>query len=256
MKALITGASSGIGMCMARELCTKCNELIIVARTESKLVELKKELEAQGGAKVKVVAMDLSVADNCKKLHKENGGVDLLINNAGFGDTGLFDETDLDKDLAMINTNITATHVLTKLYLKDMKKRNAGTILNVASVAGFMPGPRMATYYATKGYVVRLSEAIREELRRAKSKVHICVLCPGPVDTNFAKQANVDYRFDGVSSEYVAKYALSHLNRFYIVPTFGVKCARHLMQVLPGSCSAKIMYKYKTPKKNKKDSEN
>ena len=108
----------------------------------------------------------------------------------------------------MINTNIVAYHVLTKLYLKNMQEKNKGKILNVASIAGFMPGPLMATYYSTKAYVVRLSESIREELRKEKSKVQISILCPGPVDTNFNKVANVEFALKGLSSQYVAKYAI------------------------------------------------
>ena len=158
MKALITGASSGIGKEFSRILSQKGYDLVLVARDGEKLNELKNELETN----VKVVIMDLSLIDNCKKLHAENSDIDLLINNAGFGDCGNFTSTSLDKEISMINTNITAYHILTKLYLIDMKKVNKGHILNVASIAGFMPGPLMSTYYATKSYIDRLSEGILE----------------------------------------------------------------------------------------------
>ena len=115
--------------------------------------------------------MDISKEENCKKIYEENKDIDILINNAGFGDCGHFEETSLDKDIQMIHTNIIAYHILTKLYLKEMIKKDSGKILNVASIAGFMPGPLMTTYYSTKNYVVRFSESIREELRRKKSKV-------------------------------------------------------------------------------------
>ena len=127
----------------------------------------------------------------------------------------------------MIKTNITAYHILMKLYLVDMKAKNQGKILNVASIAGFMPGPLMATYYATKAYVVRISESIREELIKEKSNVQISILCPGPVNTNFNKVANVEFHLKEASSQFVADYAIKKLlkDNFYIVPGVGVKMA-------------------------------
>ena len=203
MKALITGASSGMGRDMAKILSQKGYDLILVARDEKKLEEVKKQLKTE----TKIVVMDISKEENCKKIYEENKDIDILINNAGFGDCGHFEETSLDKDIQMINTNIIAYHILTKLYLKEMIKKDSGKILNVASIAGFMPGPLMATYYSTKAYVVRLSEAIREELKKESSKVQISILCPGPVDTNFNKVADVQFALKGLSSEYVAKLA-------------------------------------------------
>lgn len=241
MKALITGGSSGLGFEMAKILSSKCDEIIIVAKDEVKLKKSAAKL-CTGRAKIKSVALDLGIPDNCKKLFNENKDVDLLINNAGFGDAGYFFITDVDKDIDMINTNITALHILTKLYLREMKKANHGHILNVASIAGFMPGPLMSTYYATKGYVVRLSEAVREELRREKSNVKISILCPGPVNTNFKNRANIKFNFNGISSEYVASYALSHLNHFYIIPRIEIKLAKIVANIVPSSCLAKIMY--------------
>ena len=243
MKALITGASSGIGREMARLLSSRCTSMVLVGRDEERLKLLKEELSENPTLKIKTVSTDLSIRENCIKLHKENPKIDLLINNAGFGDTGRFDETSLEKEITMINTNITACHILTKLYLKDMKRLNRGHILNVASIAGFMPGPLMSTYYATKSYVVRLSEGIREELRKDKSNVGISILCPGPVSTNFEKTANVNFRFDGMSSRYVAKYALQHLNRFYIVPGVGIKAAILTLHLMPSSLAARVIYR-------------
>lgn len=252
MKALITGASSGLGREFAKLLADKYDELVIVARTESKLIELKEELEKVSKAKVKIVVMDVSIKENCEKLHEENKDVDLLVNNAGFGDYGEFTETSLDKELSMINTNIVAYHILTKLYLKDMIKANKGHILNVASIAGFMPGPLMATYYATKSYVVRLSQAIREELRRSKSKVKISILCPGPVNTNFKNAANIKFNFYGANCNSIAKYTVKHLNRFYIVPRIEVKLSRLPLKLLPSSLIARVIYAVQnTRRKNK-----
>ena len=240
MKALITGASSGMGRDMAKILSQKGYDLILVARDEKKLEEVKKQLKSE----TKIVVMDISKEENCKKLYEENKDIDILINNAGFGDCGHFEETSLDKDIQMIHTNIIAYHILTKLYLKEMIKKDSGEILNVASIAGFMPGPLMTTYYSTKNYVVRFSESIREELRRKKSKVQISILCPGPVDTNFNKVADVEFALKGLSSEYVAKYAINKFlkGKFYIVPGWKIKLARIGAKLAPASFVAKISY--------------
>lgn len=240
MKALITGASSGMGRDMAKILSQKGYDLILVARDEKKLEEVKKQLKTE----TKIVVMDISKEDNCKKIYEENKDIDILINNAGFGDCGHFEETSLDKDIQMIHTNIIAYHILTKLYLKEMIKKDSGKILNVASIAGFMPGPLMTTYYSTKNYVVRFSESIREELRRKKSKVQISILCPGPVDTNFNKVADVEFALKGLSSEYVAKYAINKFfkGKFYIVPGWKIKLARIGAKLAPASFVAKISY--------------
>lgn len=239
MKVLITGASSGIGKDMTKILKDKYDEMILVAKNEEKLIKLKEEL---GIKNAKIVAMDLSKQENCIKLYEENKNIDLLINNAGFGDAGFFYETSLEKDTNMINTNILAYHTLMKLYLADMIKNNKGHILNVASVAGFSPGPLMATYYATKAYIVRLSEGVREELKRLKSNVKISILCPGPVETNFEDVANVNFKIPKMKSYDVAKYALNHLNRFYIVPGFRYKLAKFLTHISPTTITSKIIY--------------
>lgn len=144
-------------------LARKGYDLVLVARNEESLKQLAKELKEKEKIAIETISMDLSIIENCKELHKKVQNVDILINNAGFGDCGNFTKTELDKEIKMIKTNITAYHILTKLYLIDMKARCSGKILNVASIAGFMPGPLMATYYATKAYIVRLSESIREE---------------------------------------------------------------------------------------------
>ena len=240
MKALITGASSGMGRDMAKILSQKGYDLILVARDEKKLEEVKKQLKTE----TKIVVMDISNEENCKKIYEENKDIDILINNAGFGDCGHFEETSLDKDIQMIHTNIIAYHILTKLYLKEMIKKDSGKILNVASIAGFMPGPLMTTYYSTKNYVVRFSESIREELKRKKSKVQISILCPGPVETNFNKVADVEFALKGLSSEYVAKYAINKFfkGKFYIVPGWKIKLARIGAKLAPASLVAKISY--------------
>ena len=240
MRALITGASSGLGRDIAKELSQKGYDLILVARNLEKLNEVKEKLETN----IETVSMDISNPENCKQLYEKYKDIDILVNNAGFGDCGYFDKTNLEKELQMINTNIVAYHILTKLYLKDMKAKNSGKILNVASIAGFMPGPLMATYYSTKAYVVRLSEAIREELKKESSKVQISILCPGPVDTNFNKVADVQFALKGLSSEYVAKYTTDKLfkGKFYIVPGWKIKLAKFGAKIAPNTLVAKICY--------------
>ena len=242
MKVLITGASSGIGKDMARVMAKKADELVLVARNVEKLEEIKKELEKD--VKIEIISKDLSIEENCKEIHNQVQNVDILINNAGFGDCGNFTKTSLEKDIRMIKTNIIAYHILTKLYLTDMKEKNSGKILNVASIAGFMPGPLMATYYATKNYVVRLSEAIREELKKEHSKVQISILCPGPVETNFNKVANVDFHLREANSMDVAKYAIRKLEKgkFYIVPGIDVKIAKFGAKILPANVISKFAY--------------
>lgn len=244
MKVLITGASSGIGRELAKLLAAQYDQMVLVGRNQERLTALQQEIMAAYPAvNVTTVSLDLGVADNVRALHAMHPDVDLLVNNAGFGDFGKFTTTDLNQDLAMINTNVVALHILTKLYLIDMQARNHGHILNVGSIAGFMAGPLMSTYYATKNYVVRLSEGIREELRRRKSKVKISVLCPGPVATNFPVAANVKFNFKGVSAAKVAAYTVKHLNRFYIVPTAKIRLARFAMGLLPSTWVARIIYK-------------
>ena len=252
MKALITGASSGIGKDMARILAQKNYELVLVARDIKKLEETKNELEKI--TKVEIISTDLSNEENCKELYKKVQNIDILINNAGFGDCGNFTKTNLEKDLNMIKTNIIAYHILTKLYLTDMKAKNQGKILNVASIAGFMPGPLMATYYATKNYVVRLSEAIREELKKEKSNVQISILCPGPVETNFNKVANVKFNLREANSMNVAKYAIKKLEKgkFYIVPGIDIKIAKIGAKIIPSNIIAKFAYMAQKKKINGK----
>ena len=190
--------------------------------------------------------MDLSNKENCEKLYEEtkNEDIDILINNAGFGVHGKFYDTDLDKEVQMIETNITAVHILMKLYLKDMIKKDRGHILNVASMAAFGPGPLMSSYYASKAYVYRLSQGVKTELRKNNSKVKISVLCPGPVRTNFNKVAGVDFAAPSLSSEYVAKYAVKKMlkNKFTIVPGTFMKITRFFEKIMPHNLVSNVSY--------------
>lgn len=242
MKALITGASSGIGKDMARYLSSLGYNLILVARRKTYLENLKKELSTN----VKIIPYDLAVQDNLDNLWNEVKAedIDLLVNNAGFGLFGEFDKTDLDREFEMIDVNIKALHYLTKNFLIKFKKEDKGRILNVASSAGFMAGPKLSTYYASKNYVLRLSEAIYEELKVAKSNVHISCLCPGPVDTEFNKVAHGEFHTKSLTSECVAKYAIDHSlkNKLYIIPSFRMKAAIFLTRLVPRKLLLKITY--------------
>ena len=248
MKALVTGATSGIGRDMARYLVSLGYNVFAVGRNRDRL----KELENEFGDKVITKEIDISSKENCIQLYDDvkAENIDLLVNNAGFGIFGKFTETDLDKEINLINTNITAVHILTKLFLQDMVKRNSGRILNVASIAGMAPGPLMAAYYSSKAYVLRLTESIYEELRRQKSKVTISVLCPGPVETNFNSVANVKFSMKALTSEYVAKYAIAKIlkGKLVIVPGIKTKILSVLNKISPDKLTMKVIYKNQTKK--------
>lgn len=243
MKALITGASSGIGKDIACILGNLGYDLIVVARRKNILNELKKEVKTN----VLVIPLDLSEEDNLETLWNavKDEDIDILVNNAGFGLFGEFDKTDLDTEFKMIDVNIKAVHYLTKKFLIKFKEKNSGHILNVASSAGFMAGPKLSTYYATKNYVLRLTEAIYEELNVDKSNVKISCLCPGSVDTEFNKVAHGEFHTSSLSSEYVAKYAIKEMfkNKLYIIPSFKMKAAVFLTRLAPRKILLKITYK-------------
>ncbi|MDE7289373.1 MAG: SDR family oxidoreductase [Oscillospiraceae bacterium] len=241
MTALITGASSGIGRDIARRLGGMGVRLIISGRNVEKLEALRDEI---GKRQVKIIPADISDREECIRLYMEASryGVDILVNNAGFGLYGSFCGTDLSRELEMIDVNITSLHILTKLFLQDFVKRDKGYILNVASSAGFMPGPLMATYYSTKNYVVKLTEAIRQELISMGSNVYTGVFCPGPVDTEFNKTAGVRFALKGISSEYAAACAVDGMfkRKAVIVPTVTMKAAVALAQIVPDTLTSKV----------------
>lgn len=242
MKALITGASSGIGKSFAYFLSNMGYELILVSRDENKLRDVAKGLKT----KVDIIPMDLSEENNCFKLYEQlkKNDIDFVINNAGYGLFGNTWETDMDTELKMINLNIKAVHILTKLFLQDMIKKDKGIILNVASSAGFLAGPKLNTYYATKNYVAKWTMGIYEELRRIKSNVKISVLCPGPVDTNFNKVAGGEFKIDALSSDEVARYALRKCfkNKLIIVPGITVKMGLFFNRFISHKLSLKVVY--------------
>lgn len=248
MKVLITGASSGIGKDMAEIYSNKGYELILVARSKDKMEQLASKLKT----KVRIIQMDLSKPENCFKLYElvKNENIDILINNAGYGVFGKFLETDLNEELNMIDLNIKAVHMLTKLFLNQFKERNKGWILNVASSAAFSPGPLFSSYYASKAYVVRLTEAVYEELRKENSKVYIGALCPGPVDTNFNDRANVAFNLKGLNSHDVADYAIKKMKegKLIIIPGTLMKISYCFTKVTPNKILLRAAYRIQKKK--------
>lgn len=241
MKALVTGASSGIGRDIALYLDSLGYKLILVGRNYEALEEVRSTCRI-----AKVITCDLSKLEEVYRLYNEvkREKITLLVNNAGFGLFGDFNKTDLEIELEMIAVNITAVHILTKLFLRDFTKNKKGQILNVASAAGFMAGPGLNTYYATKNYVLKLTLGIYEELRRQKSNIKISCLCPGPVDTNFQDRAGGEFKGNDLSSEYVAKYAVDKMlkNKLIIVPSFRMKIGLFLTRIIPIKLHLKIVY--------------
>ncbi len=248
MKALITGASSGFGREMARILSVKGYDIIAVARREDRLLELKNELKTD----VEIVVLDISKPENCMELSKYANDTDVFINNAGFGVFGDFSKTSLDDELKMIDTNVKAVHILTKLFVQEFKKRNSGYILNVASLASFFPGPLFGAYYATKSYVLRLTQAVAEELRREKSNVKISVLCPGPANTEFGDVAKLSFGTEQeklgnlvvLTCEQVSKYAIDKMfsGKQVIIPGALMKLAVFMRHFVSDKFLAKIIY--------------
>ncbi len=249
MKALITGASSGIGREMAIYLSKLGYDLILVARNKDKLLELQQIIKTS----TKLIVADLSDETKLKEVYVlcKNDEIDVFVNNAGFGLFGEFSETDVNTELEMINVNVKAVHILTKYFLKDMIKRDKGYILNVSSSASFGPGgPLMSAYYATKGYVTKLTLGIYEELRRKKSNVHISVLCPGPVDTNFNNVANVTFGAKGLDARFVAKYAIDKMlkGKLMIIPGKRMKLTKFFSRFVSDKKALKTVYKFQKKK--------
>ncbi len=192
--ALITGASEGIGRELAKCFAGHKHHLILVARSEEKLKRLAGEISSAHGVRVSSIVQDLSDPDGApnvrKRVQELSLAVDFLVNNAGVGTYGLFAETDLERELRMMQLNMVSLTALTKLFLPEMLKRRQGRILNVASTAAFQPGPLMAVYYASKAYVLSFSEALANELKG--TGVSVSVLCPGPTWSGFQKNAGMD----------------------------------------------------------------
>jgi short-subunit dehydrogenase len=193
--ALITGASKGLGAEFARLFASKQVDLILVARSENELKEIKSELENRFNISVRTIVSDLSLPENVRSVYDEIKAdrikVDYLVNNAGFGDFGDFSDTEWERHEQMINLNMTALTQFCYLFLQDWISRGRGKILNVASTAAFQPGPGMSVYFASKAYVASFSQAIAYECR--KHGITVTALCPGPVKTNFGKAARMKH---------------------------------------------------------------
>lgn len=247
--ALITGASSGIGREIAKELDRRGFDLIITARRVDRLNELKNELNEN----VTVIPCDLSDKNECIGLYNKikDHNISILVNNAGFGAVGYFNEIPLERELKMIDTNCTAYHILTKLFLNDFIKKDRGFILNVASSAGLMPGgPLMATYYATKAYVVSLTCGIREELKTIGSRVSVSALCPGPVDTEFNSVANAKFNLKSISAKRCAQIGIHGMfeRKLIITPSADITASSVLSRLVPRNVVLPIVRHMQTKK--------
>lgn len=254
--ALITGASSGLGREFAIQLSKRGFKVIIAARRRERLEELAQSLPGES----RVVVCDLSDREECRRLYDEvrSERIGVLVNNAGFGKLGSFTDIPLEDELSMIDTNVTAVHILTKLFLKDFTAADRGYILNVASSAGLMPGgPLMAAYYATKAYVTSLTSAISEELRQQDSRVSISALCPGPVDTEFNEVANAHFSVKPMSAADCARAGLDGLfaRKLIIVPEQQMKLAAAASNLVPRRVTLSVTGKLQSAKSTASDSE-
>ena len=248
MKALITGASSGIGYEMASILSEKGYDIIAVARGEDKLKKLKESLDTN----VEIMCLDVTKDEDLEKIASRIEEVDVFINNAGFGVFGDFCSSPLEDELKMMNTNVRAVHILTKLAAQKFKERNSGYIMNVASIAAFFTGPLFSAYYASKAYVYRLTLALFEELRREKSNVKISVLCPGPIKTEFEDVAKVSFGNGDekgraliiADKKKVASYAIEQMlkGKLIIIPGKLMKIAVFFRRILPEKTLCRLLY--------------
>ena len=235
--AVVTGATSGIGLEFTRQLAQQGYKLLLVARRHGRLCQMKMKLK-KADAEAEIMTADLATEEGRGKLIRwmENHPVEVFINNAGFGLAGQFLLTDVSREQQMIDLNVTAMHILMKAALKTMEPRNKGYVLNVASSAGLLPGgPYMATYYATKAYVASLTQGVAEELRLAGSGIYVGCLCPGPVDTEFNQVADVKFALKGITPRKCVKTALAGMmkRKVVIVPTLTIKGAAVAGRLLP-----------------------
>lgn len=239
--ALITGASSGIGLEFARQLSLEGHPLILVARRRDRLESLRREL----GTECLLLPADLARREDLIRLCEDLVGrkIDIFINNAGFGVSGPFLGTDLMREVNMVDVNVTAQHVLFKYVLHRMEEEGGGSILNVASFAGLFPaGPYMSGYYATKAYMASLTRGVAEELRQGHSQVYVGCLCPGPVNTEFNAVADVVFALPGISAQECVDYALRMMKRrkTMIVPGKEIRAAVLGQRLLPTALTVRL----------------
>jgi uncharacterized protein len=247
--ALITGASAGIGTALARIFAERGHELVLVARRQDQLERLAGEIAASGKARPTVLPIDLTAADVSAVIAKELAARELepqyVVNNAGFGLIGRFTDLGREEQLAMVDLNVRALVDLSYAFV-DSLSRHRGGLLNVGSIAGFLPGPGMAVYYASKAFVVSFTEALHAEF--ARLNVRVTVLCPGPVPTEFQERAGIPSAYGnpplaGRSPEYVARAGYRGLmeGRRRVVPGFANKIITRLPNIIPGGLLLKMM---------------
>lgn len=248
MKAIITGAGSGLGREFAYYLSHLGYQLVLVGRNKMDLEETAKKCQT----KTEIYICDLSKRSEVMKLYQKyrKEDIDFLINNAGFGLFGHFYETDLNRELEMIDVNIISLHILTKLFLHKMIERDKGAILNVSSVAGFMPGPQLSTYYSTKNYVLKQTMAINQELKSIKSNVKISALCPGPFSSKFNETAGVKFNNKGKEAYKIAKKGIDKTlkNKMVIIPELKWKLILFVSKFLPTSIIMKFINNFQSKK--------
>lgn len=248
MLAIITGASSGIGKELAFQLAQKNYDLILVARDKKKLEIIKVDLK-QYKINVNVKVYDLSVLDNCKLLIDElkESKIDLFFNNAGFGIYGYSNHVDTDKELKMIDLNIKSLHYLTKEVLKLMDQ---GQIINVSSMAAFLPTPLLSSYAATKAYVYLYSQGLRYELKKQSIPINIMTVCPGPVKTNFNQNANASPKMEGIEVDVCVKSIIRglHKRKGLVVPSFKMKLLKFLLRLTPNAIIVEIAHRIQNKK--------
>lgn len=245
---LITGATTGIGYELAKLYAKDENKLVLVARDGERLKKVKDKLELYN-IKVYTIALDLSEDNSCEKVldfvNKKNLSVDILINNAGMGSFGYLSEIEMESELKLIDVNIRALTELTKIFLPSMIEHGEGAIMNVASTAAFCAGPKMATYYASKSYVLNFTEALYEELKG--SEIKVSCLCPGPVKTNFQEKSGIKKKESAkkalMTPKDVAKVAYKDFKKgkLIIIPGFKNKLIITLNKLIPRSLSRKII---------------
>ena len=236
----ITGASSGIGREFARRYARLGFRLILTARRTDRLEALAAELTAKHSTFCRILPADLEQESECARLCEAltDERIDIFINNAGFGVCGSFLETSGEKELSMAKGNVLAMHQLFKFAVKKMEAQGFGTVLNVASSAGLLPGgPYMAGYYATKAYVVSLTRGVARELQELHSPVYVCALCPGPVDTEFNDRAGVVFALTGITPEFCVQEAMHGMmhRRIIIVPSAFMRACTTAQKLLPAS---------------------
>lgn len=244
MKILITGATSGIGLDIAKIYYKMGHKLCLVSRNAEKLKDIF--------PKAQCISLDLSKPENCILLYKKTGNVDILINNAGYGEWGNFWET--KNDINMIKLNIISVHMLTKIYVKSMVKFNRkGVIMNVASLAAYSYGPLMSTYYGTKAYVQRLSASVDYELKKAKKNIRVLSVCPGPVDTGFNDRAGVKFSIKALKSKFVAECIVNAIEKGQRItlPGNGGKVLAFLSRFTPNKVLLELGYRVQKNKYKK-----